>query len=83
MLTYCRKGVEPSLKELIQMFFIYKGDLDKNRPVLISNPARDKNYDRAIIPFAAFADEFATNKGIKVDFKLLLDNYNFSGSHED
>lgn len=38
----------------------------------------DKNYERGIIPFAVFTDEYADNKGVKVDFKLLLDTYNFS-----
>jgi len=39
----------------------------------------DKNYDRGIIPFAAFADEFAAKKSVHVDFKLLSDTYSFSG----
>jgi hypothetical protein len=30
MLTYCRKGVKPVLRELIEMFFIYKDNFDKN-----------------------------------------------------
>lgn len=39
----------------------------------------DINYDRGIIPFATFADEYAEKEGVKIDFKLLRDTYNFSG----
>lgn len=39
----------------------------------------DENYSWGITPFPAFADEYAERKGVKVDFKLLLDAYNFSG----
>lgn len=39
----------------------------------------DEKFAQGIISFATFADEYAAKKGIKVNFKLIKDTYDFSG----
>lgn len=41
--------------------------------------ASDTNFEKAIIPFSAFAREYAEGKGVIVDLKLLQDTYQISG----
>jgi len=67
-----RTNFEKGELDLFEMLEAYQAEVD-------FKSCTDQNYVRGIIPFAAFADEFAAKKGVKVDFKLLLDTYNFSG----
>lgn len=66
-----RTNFEKGELDLFEMVEAYQAHVD-------FKSCTDENYARGIIPFAAFADEYAEKKGVKVDFKLLLDTYNFS-----
>lgn len=67
-----RTNFEKGELDLFEMLEAYQAFVD-------FKSCTDENYPRGIIPFAAFADEYAEKKRVKVDFKLLSDTYNFSG----